>query len=295
MTYPVADTRVTYPAGATEASALVLHVEDLPDGRRAVLLDVTSVHPVDAGWPDQGADQAILSTATTEVAVLDCVVGATDGTALYLGRQIPVPKGADGWVFVVVHIVAAETALAEGDPAHVTVDAGARARTSAGHTACHLASLALNLAVAGRWKKEPRLDALGSPDFDGTAIDVSLITENVSTDTYRLGKSLRKKGFVTEGLEDALPGLAEAINVALADWLATDAAVQIERDGERLTDRRHWVCELPGQPARIACGGTHVTRLGELGRLLVTLGLHEVEGTSVLTMVTTVAETAELV
>ncbi|MFC5931287.1 metal-dependent hydrolase [Cryobacterium melibiosiphilum] len=288
MTYPVADTRVTYAAGAAEASALVLHVEDLSDGRRAVLLDTTCAHPVDAGWPDQGADQAVLRTETGDIALLDCIVGATDGIGLHLGREIPVPKGAAGWAFVAAHIVAAGAPIAEGDAVRVVVDPGVRARTSAGHTACHLASLALNLAVEDRWKKQPRPDALGRPDFDGTAIDVSLIGENTSTDAYRLGKSLRKKGFVTEGLDEALPLLAETINTTLADWVATDAAVRIDRDGDALTDRRYWVCELPGTSARIPCGGTHVSRLGELGRVRVTLELHDVDGTSVLTMVTTV-------
>lgn len=267
----------------------MLHVEALPDGRLAVLLNATSVHPVDAGWPDQGADHAALRVEAVDIPVLDCIVGATDGTSLHLGRAIRVPKGTAGWAFVAVHIVADDAALAEGDRATVTVDAGFRARTSAGHTACHLASLALNLAVADRWKKEPRADALGSPDFDGTAIDVSLITENASTDTYRLGKSLRKKGFVTEGFDDALPALTEAINATLAAWVETDAAVHIDRDGDRLTDRRYWACALPGEPARIPCGGTHVSALGELGSVRVHLATSDVDGTSVLTMVTTVS------
>lgn len=288
MTYPTADTRVTYATGATEACAVVLHVEELPDGRRAVLLDETSAHPVDAGWPDQGADRAVLHAGIVEIALLDCVVAATDGTGLFLGRDIGVPKGTEGWVFVVAHIVPGESALAEGDAVRVAVDAGTRSRTSAGHTACHLASLALNLAVADRWKKQPRADALGSPDFDATAIEVSLIAENASTDTYRLGKSLRKKGFITEGFDEALPALTDTINATLADWVEADAAVHIDREGDGLTDRRYWVCDLPGGAARIPCGGTHLSRLGELGRLRVTLLLHDVEGTSVLTMLTSV-------
>jgi len=295
MTYPAEDTRVTYPTGAVANAATVVHVEELPDGRCAVLLNVTSVHPVDAGWPDQGPDHATLRTDrvdSVDLPVIDAIVGATDGSTLHLGREIPVPKATEGWAFVVVHVLAAGTALAEGDQVTVTVDAGFRARTSAGHTACHLASLALNLAVADRWKKEPRTDALGSPDFDGTAIDVSLITENASTDTYRLGKSLRKKGFVTEGIDEALPALTAAINDTLAAWTATDAAVHIDCDGDRLTDRRYWMCALPGQAARIPCGGTHVSALSELGALRVDLSTADVEGTSVLTMVTTVGAAA---
>jgi Ser-tRNA(Ala) deacylase AlaX len=291
MSLPAQDTRVDYPTGALSTHATVLHVESLPDGRSAVLLDATSAHPVDAGWPDQGPDRAVLRVRSAEIAVLDCIVGATDGSGLYLGRDIPVAKGSDGWAFVVAHIVAGDAQLVEGDAVEVVADPGFRHRTSAGHTACHLASLALNLAVADRWKKEVRLDGLGHPDFDGAANDASLIHENGSTDTYRLGKSLRKKGFVTDGLADSPLDVQQAINGTLTGWLATDAAVRIERDGPLLTDRRYWVCELPGQSVRIPCGGTHLTSLGELrelGGLTVRLSAADVDGTTVLTMETSV-------
>ncbi|TFC46406.1 metal-dependent hydrolase [Cryobacterium sp. TMT1-21] len=290
MTLPSLDTRVDYPAGLTRLTATVLHVEPraegLVTGLVAVLLDATPVHPVDAGWPDQGPDRAVLRAAAAELPVVDCVVGATDGTALYLGRDIPVQKGTAGWAFVVVHLLSGDAAPAEGQIVEVEVDADYRTRMSAGHTACHLAALGLNLALADRWKKEVRADALGNPDFDGTAIDVSLIGENQSVDTYRLGKSLRKKGFITEGLAEALPEIQGALNATLAEWVATGASVHIDADGPLLTDRRYWVCDLPGQSARIPCGGTHVSSLAELGAVRVALSTADVEGTTVLTMAT---------
>jgi alanyl-tRNA synthetase len=244
------------------------------------------VHPVDAGWPDQGPDRAVVRIGDGEHPVSDCIVGATDGSALFVGRDIPVSKGTDGWAFVVVHVLPDEAAINAGDTVELVVDAGYRRRLSVGHTACHVASLALNRAVADRWKKEVRVDGLGSPDFDGTAIDVSLIAENGSVDTYRLGKSLRKRGFVTEGLADALPAIEAAINATLAEWATTDAPVQIERDGDRLTDRRSWVCALPEQTVRIPCGGTHAESVAALGQVRVALSLADVDGTPVLTMET---------
>jgi alanyl-tRNA synthetase len=290
MTLPAHDTRVSYPAGGLTATATVLHLEELPDARTAVLLDTTSAHPVDAGWPDQGPDRAVLRSPSGEVALADCIVGATDGSALYLGRDIPVSKGTDGWAFVVVHIVdgtqAASIGLAEGASIEVVVDEAYRSALSAGHTACHLASLALNRAVADRWKKEVRPDGLGNPDFDGAANDVSLIREYGSTDTYRLGKSLRKKGFGTDGFAESLEAIQADVNASLAEWVATAAPVRVDRDGEGLTDRRSWVCELPGQTVRIPCGGTHATSLGELGELRAELSVADVDGTMVLTMET---------
>ena len=297
MTLPTEDTRVLYPSGAVDMQATVLHAETLPDGRFAVLLEATCVHPVDAGWPDQGPDLALLHHGAAFWPVEDCIVGATDGRALCVGEDISVPKGTPGWAFVVVHIVDAP-GLNAGDTVTVEVDEHLRDSTSAGHTACHLASLALNGALADRWRKEVRLDPLGHPDFDGLAIDESLIGQNASVDTYRLGKSLRKKGFSVEGLtvpnpEDALPddrttqtlaSLEAAVNATLAEWISTDAAVRIDCDGDRLTDRRYWVCELPGSSVRIPCGGTHVRSLGALGTVTVTFTLDEVAGTPVLTM-----------
>jgi alanyl-tRNA synthetase len=292
MTLPATDTIVTYPSGATEGAATVLHIEPVETeagGRFAVLLDATPVHPVDAGWPDQPSDRAAISwsggTASVD-AVADqvggAIVAATDGTALHLGRDIPVRKGTEGWAFVVAHLVT--DAPPVGASVTVAVDDEYRRALSLGHTGCHLASLALNRAMAERWTKEVRPDALGAPNFDAEANDVSRILERGSLDTYRLGKSLRKKGFGTEDIAGALAGIESTVNAILAGWIAENAAVRIDRDGDGLTDRRYWVCALSDGEARIACGGTHATALGDLGSLRATLALEDAAGTPLLTM-----------
>lgn len=293
MALPSTDTVVSYPSGATTGTATVVHVEPV-GGRFAVLLDATPCHPIDAGWPDQGPDRATLTWNGGSTDVVDCVVAAsavaasviaaTDGPVLYLGSDIPVRKGTEGWAFVVAHLVADAPPL--GQVVTVEVDAKYRRALSLGHTGCHLASLALNRAMAGRWRKEVEPDALGAPGFDGAANDSSRILERGSLDTYRLGKSLRKKGFTTEGLADDLPAIQSAINATIAEWIATKAPVRIDRDGERLTDRRYWVCALPEGEVSIPCGGTHATSLGALGSLEVTLALSDDNGTPVLTMET---------
>ena len=289
MTLPSIDTRVTYPAGQVAGVATVLHVESAPDGRLAVLLDETCCHPVDAGWPDQGPDRAVLVSAEAKIPVVDCVVGATDGQKLYLGGEIPVAKGSEGWAFVVVHLLDDDQTVAEGDRVEVRVDADHRHALSAGHTGCHVAALALNRALADRWRKDVRSDGLGSPDFDQSANATSVIREHGSIDTYRLGKSLRKKGFNTQSLSEALDGIQTEVNETLGEWISSAAAVRIDRDGEQLTDRRYWVCELPAAvdgAVRIPCGGTHVDSTAELGGLTATLSLADVDGTPVLTMET---------
>lgn len=285
MSLPSTDTVVLYPDGAVDNAARVLHAQAGPDGRWAIVLDQTCCHPVDAGWPDQGADRAILRRRSgTDLVVTDAVVAATDGTALFIGADIPVRKGTEGWAFLVAHLT--QEPLTEGETVTVLVNEPRRRALSVGHTACHLASLALNEAMAGHWSKDVPADALGRPDFDGAAIVSSRIHENGSVDVFRLNKSLRRKGFDTEFPVGELETIGTAITATLDAWIDTGASVRVDRDGPRLTDRRHWVCELPEASARIACGGTHVNSLAEVGPLAVTLEIADDAGTPTLTMTT---------
>ncbi|BDZ55780.1 alanyl-tRNA editing protein [Agromyces marinus] len=284
MTLPGRDTIVTYPAGELTTSARVVAVAP-HDGGLAVVADRTSIHPVAAAWPDQPADAGVLRTGDGEYAIRDAVVAATDGETLHIGT-LPVRPGTDGWAFVVAHLVDADAAVGEGDEVEFEADAATRRALSIGHTACHAASLALNRALAGRWSKSARQDALGAPDFDGIAIATSRIEPMGSVDRYRLNKSLRRAGFDASGLADSLGELAASVDATLEGWVAADAAVRIERDGDGLGDRRTWVCDLPDAPARIPCGGTHAASLGELGRVRVSFEMEDDAGTPVLRMTT---------
>ena len=275
------DTVVDYPEGATSSRGVVLATLPLPDGL-GIVLDRTAFHAVDAGWPDQPADRGTLAGHP----VLDAIVGATEGDEILIGGDIPVRTGAEGWSFVVVHVVALEAPISVGDEVEVTVDEGYRTALSAGHTACHLASLALDAALAAAWTKDVPADALGAPGFDALACASSRIHERGSVDTYRIGKSLRRKGFDTAALDD-LDSIALAANARLAEWVATGAGIRIDRDGDGLGDRRRWACELPGGDAVIPCGGTHLTSLGELSAVRVELTRDDVEGGIALTMTTT--------
>jgi alanyl-tRNA synthetase len=284
VTLPRHDTRVTYPGGALEAATRVAHVAPAADGRLAVVTEVTSFHPVDAAWPDQPADRGVIRTSVGEVVVRDAVVAATDGHVLHLGSDIPVRSGTEGWVFLVAHLVDGGAAIAEGDEVTIEADAATRHALSTGHTACHLASLALNRALASRWSKPAREDALGSPDFDAAAISSSRITPNGSVDRYRLNKSLRRAGFDTASLADDLDALQRQVAEQLDAWVAAGGAVRVEADGEGLTDRRTWACELPEGTARIACGGTHLSSLADLSAILPSFALVDDGGTAVLEM-----------
>jgi len=269
-------TIVTFPAGSLVETARVVGVHPTGDGA-VVVLERTPFHPVDHTWPDQPGDRGSLRVDDVEVAVTEAVMAAvSDEGDVAVGADIPVKRGAEGWTWLVGHrIEAVPSALSAGVEAEATVDAAHRAGLSRGHTACHLASLALDLAVSDLWRKDPGSDALGTPDFEGRANQTSFIHEDGAVDEYRLGKSLRKAGFDTEGFAASVAEREERINARLAAWVASGAPSRIEVDGETIVDRRRWVCELPEGTASILCGGTHVSSLAEFASIRVSLDLSD--------------------
>ena len=290
MPLPTTYTLVTYPDGATTSHGTVVHVEPLGDGRVAVLLDETAFHPVDTAWPDQPSDRGVLVAGGVEHPILDGVTGGIHEGTLYLGADLPVRGGTEGWTFVVAHIVAGPGPDI-GDTVEVRVDAEHRAALSAGHTACHLASLALDAALAHAWSKPAPADALGSPAFDALAIESSRIHPHGSIDIYRIGKSLRRKGFTATVLDEP-ETIERRANELLEEWRNAGGAIRIERDARELSARRTWVCELSAGRTDIPCGGTHLHDLAELASVTVRLEVTDLEGARQVVMTTTATPAA---
>ena len=140
-------------------------------------------------------------------------------------------------------------------------------------------------AEGGKSDRGVRTDSLGNPDFDAVAIESSRLDVTASTDRYRIGKSLRRKGFRADGLREALPRLTVQINARMTSWVTADASVRVETGGPALTDRRQWICELPYATAKVSCGGTHLARLGEVVAWTTNLSLSE-DGTELLAVTT---------
>lgn len=217
-------TLVSFPAGSLTGEGEVLVVD--PD-TSVVVVDATPFHPVDHTWPDQPGDAGFIRVGDAVVEVAEAVMAAVSDEGVFaVGAEIPVKRGAEGWTWLVGHRLAAEPTevVQVGAAAVLEVDAQRRSGLSRGHTACHLASLALDLAVADLWRKDPGSDALGNPDFEGRANQTSRIHEDGSVDEYRLGKSLRKAGFDTEGFAASLAEREARINAQLAHWVASGAA-----------------------------------------------------------------------
>lgn len=266
---------ITYPGGETRCTAKVVAVVPLPsaDGNSVVALDRTCFHPLDHTWPDQPSDAGHLLVGTEEIPVLDGVTCAFDADgALTVGEAIPARRGDDGYRFVVGHVVRGDAdALPVGTRVEVRVDEKLRADLSTGHSACHVAAMALNQVTDGYWNKETRRDSRGHADFDNQFITVSRIDRRSSTDTYRIGKSARKKGLRAQDLLDALPAVETALNELLHGWIATGGAITLTPEVCALDAKRQWTADLDGNVAAIPCGGTHLSDVAELAGLSVEL------------------------
>lgn len=287
MTTP---TIVTFSDGTVDGDGVVTRVEQTPEGT-IVVVDTTPFHPVDHTWPDQPGDSGTITVDGDSVAVAEALMAAiSDMGEFAVGSDIPVKRGAEGWTWLVGHRIegTVPASLMGGAQVTLTVDEARRAGLSRGHTACHLASLALDLALSDLWRKDPGEDALANPDFEGRANQSSRIHEDGAVDEYRLGKSLRRAGFDTETFAATLADREARVNAQLATWVASGARSRIATDGPTIVDRRRWHCDLPEGEAVILCGGTHVESLSEFASITVSLDLSDPQ----LLVMTTVATPA---
>ncbi|WP_182879522.1 metal-dependent hydrolase [Microbispora sp. H10949] len=276
-------TVVLFPQGVSVCEATVVLAEAAGDeGPVVIVTDRTPFHPLDHTWPDQPGDRGTITLGRREHAVVDAVTMAVgpDGT-LHRAEEIPARRTDPGWSFLVGHVLETppdgSPADLVGEQVGLAVDVARRSSLSAAHTACHLMSLALNMELRDLWRKVPRTDCLGSPDFDQAAITRSSITPWESVDRYRLGKSLRKAGFDAEALPGRLDAVREGVTARLSEWIAAGGRITIDTEGPWINSRRWWGCELPPGPARLPCGGTHLGNLGELASIDVRIVIGEGE------------------
>jgi alanyl-tRNA synthetase len=270
---------VTFPTHALTGTAVVQAVIEVA-GKPGVVVDRTPFHPLDNAWPDQPGDTGWLVLADgTEVAVSQTLTATSDPAGVIaVSADIEARRGDDQYEWLVVHVLSADGAVPSvGSKVTLRVDEAVRTPLSLGHTACHLSALAFNAEVvtAGYWRKDgQRLDSLGHPDLDQLSIVSSSIEPYGAVDTYRFGRTIRKAGLEVADLLAGADALAKAVNERLAKWCATGAPVTIEVPDERLTARRRWNVVLPDGTGDIACGGTHVTNLADLGSVTVSYETH---------------------
>ncbi|MEZ8391238.1 alanyl-tRNA editing protein [Vibrio splendidus] len=261
---------------AWQINAKALYVEN-DDSKTYLITDMTPFHPVSHIWPDHPADRGFVSLNGEQYIVEDCLVGAVEQSTgkLHLAADIPVKRDAEGWAFVVVHQLPASASMIKvNDEVMLSVDKEYQASLSRGHSAGHIAFLALNKVLAeSYWRKDAdRKDPLGSYDFNSYAQVTSFVTPELCTDKYRLGKTLKKRGLNVADMLTNLDGIEVDINQMIKGWLADSTPVTMRLEGEALTDSRYWEWQLDSDTlVSIPCGGTHIENTSELKSLSVKL------------------------
>ncbi|KWU00785.1 metal-dependent hydrolase [Vibrio toranzoniae] len=259
-----------------QLKAKVLNIES-DENKTYLITDVTPFHPVSHIWPDHPADQGFVTVGDVQYPVEDCLVGAIEQSTgkLFIAADIPVKRDAEGWAFVVVHQLSASASMINiHDEIVLSVDKEYQASLSRGHSAGHIASLALNKVLAeSYWRKDAdRKDPLGSYDFNSYAQVTSFVTQELCTDKYRLGKTLKKRGLNVADMLANLESIEADINQMISGWLAESTPVAMRLEGEALTDSRYWEWQLDAETlVSIPCGGTHIESTSELKRLSVKL------------------------
>ncbi|WP_438468809.1 alanyl-tRNA editing protein [Vibrio vulnificus] len=257
-----------------------------------VVTQHTPFHPVSHIWPDHPADRGSLIADGKEWPIIGCWVGAVECSTgqLFVDQAIPVKRDTEGWSFVVVHEIEAERGqLSVGCKVRLSVDKEYQQSLSRGHSAGHLAYLALNKVLAqDYWRKDAdRKDPHGYYDFNSYAQESSFVTPECCLDTYRLGKTLRKRGLNSADVVENIQEIESEVNVQLEHWLARGSEIFMNCHGEYLTDSRYWQCDLgEASTAIIPCGGTHAAGLFEMKEIAVTLVLLDEQTIEMHTQVT---------
>lgn len=262
-----AGTVVSFPSGRLTETARVVFAA--PQGDRCLLVtDRTPFHPLSLTWPDQPGDRGTMTTSHGQkIAVLDsqeALLNAATGTLFTAESAASIKRNDPDIHPVVLHIVDGP-ASPVGSTVTLSVDKTYRDALSLQHSGVHLTALALNECAAPFWTKDVEaFDSLGAPNLDKAAVTQSTITVNGSTDHYRVGKTLRKKGFDLAAFVSDLPARTARINDTLRRMVADPAPVKLTPGAGFLGDRRMWSTRLDGTEVTIPCGGTHVTDLAQL-------------------------------
>ncbi|WPC73525.1 alanyl-tRNA editing protein [Vibrio porteresiae] len=272
---PLVPTQVTFPYSSESLETAIMSIQEGESYTDIVTLS-TNFHPVSHLWPDHPADQGSLQIADDVFTVIDCLTGAIDleSGKLEVDKSISVKRDTAGWAFVVVHRIAgSHHGLQLGQAVRLVVDVVHQHALSLAHSAEHLTSLALNQVLANEtyWRKDAEMkDSLNHWDFHRYAQSSSQILPLQAVVGYRLGKTLRKRGFNTDVFVTDLDAIEKAVNQQLLAWVDLGNPIDLICDGTTLTESRYWQCRLDDDcVATIPCGGTHARSLSDFASICI--------------------------
>ncbi|CED70703.1 putative uncharacterized protein [Aliivibrio wodanis] len=268
-------TEILFCHNTWQHTSVIQLVKETDQGKWFVTKE-TPFHPVSHIWPDHPEDKGTVQIGNNDYPILACQTGAIELATgeLYIDKDIPIKRGESGWVFVISHLISKDANLSVENSANLQVDKRYQDALSRGHSAGHIAYLALNKILhANYWRKDAdRKDELGHYNFNSYAQETSFVTEDHCEDVYRLGKTLRKRGLNSADMITDLDVIAEQVNKQIIEWLALENEVIIECEGKALTDSRYWIADFGiDGVAKLPCGGTHVSSFIEYQEINVQL------------------------
>ncbi len=272
---PQTSTQITYPSGATQARSTIEDVVQKPGNNHAIgiVTKVTCMHPRDFRWPDQPADRGSLLINGKLVSVTDTVKARVIEGGYQIDKDITLQRGKESSeaTLVVIHCLDEMIDARTGDNVDISVDQDYRFSISSGHSASHLLTLGLNEVLSDFWKKVPRIDENGFPAFTEMTLVKSEISEFACQDTFRIGKSLKKKGFDAELLWQSLPEIEMKLNEFIDNIVSDNSAKVLMRPSEcSINEHRKWHLDANRSYTK-SCGGTHLTNFSQISHMRVAL------------------------
>lgn len=272
---PQVSTTVTYPGGAIKARSTIEDIVQRPskDHALGIVAKVTCMHPRDFRWPDQPADRGSLLVDGQLIPVSDTVKARVTEDGYQVDKDISLQRGKESSeaVLVVMHCIDDDVGVSTGDEVEINVDPEYRFSISSGHSASHLLTLGLNEVLSTYWKKTPQIDENGFPAFTEMTLSNSQISEFSCQDTFRIGKSLKKKGFDADLLWQSLPDIEMKLNEFIDTIVADDNAKAFMEPSEcPINEHRKWHLEANRSYTK-SCGGTHLKDFSQISNIRVEL------------------------
>jgi len=272
-------TCITFPGQSTTEKSTILLAQTMKShsSDTMIFLEKTPFHPVNPHWPDQPEDKGTITIGSDQIPIKHCFTAVMNKNSqeILLDTEVKIKRDDPNWFFLVAHIIDSQKikplSSLVGKQALLNVDKTYRLQLSQAHTACHISALALNKTLISYWNKPYQPDALGHSDLVHLAITKTVIQEQWVQDTFRIGKSARKKGFDALSFFEHIKTIEDRTNVQINEWLRTPIHIDILPKIALLHETISWICHLPDGIAKISCGGTHITQIKPDNHIKITL------------------------
>tara|TARA_R110002072_G_scaffold260722_15_gene419352 strand:- start:993 stop:1898 length:906 start_codon:yes stop_codon:yes gene_type:complete len=277
-------TEALYFEGTLKSIGKIVNYFSFPEGLY-ICTNRSPFHPEDYLGGDQPGDIGKIKIEDIDYQVVDSkvlVINAKNGKLEYPASKSELRKGIEENIYVVQTghfiIFGLENLDLEkllDKKCLIEVDMNFRAQLSKTHTTIHLMSIVLNEDLAEFWTKIPTmLDVFGNPNFDALAIVKSKIFPLRAVDSYRLGKSLKKKGFDIQkfweaDLEEISKKMSQRLNKLILN--NKKSTIIMKGNGNDLGDRRSFNIKINNKDISIPCGGTHLNSLSSIEKVKVNL------------------------